>query len=338
MFNIKYRYLYILLLAAYSYLNILFTEGDKLFGYEVNPFVFFGTLLVIVVFVWESNHLLSNYILSPVRNFKVHPLIILFASSLVSVGLIATAVTALFGLYFSKEAHSMLTLKLTLGFSFRVNLFLHCLNAIYFFLTKYKDAQVEAESLKKQNAEARFEALRNQVNPHFLFNSFNTLSSLVYKDPDASSKFVEQLSTVYRYLLNNQQNKVVRLREELSFIDSYIYLLQIRFQENIQIERTIPESFNDTYIAPATLQLLIENAIKHNVVSKNNPLSIKIFEENDHLVVQNNIQLKEVKEESTNIGLNNIRSRYDYLCGKDALIVKANGMFTVKIPVIPADL
>lgn len=334
MFNIKHRYFYILLLSAYSYLNILFTEGDRLFGYEVKGLVLFFTLLIIVVFVWESNRGLSKYILSPQRTYRAHPLLILFGISLVSVSIVAVLVTALFGLYFASEAHSLLTLKLTMGFSFRVNLFLHCVNAIYFFLSKYKDAQVEAETLKKQHAEARFEALRNQVNPHFLFNSFNTLSSLVYKDADASSKFIEQLSNVYRYLLNNSQNKIVKLSQELAFIDSYIYLLQIRFQENIKINRQISNGLNDTYIAPATLQLLIENAIKHNVVSKNNPLTIDIFEENNYIVVQNNIQLKAVKEESTYIGLDNIRNRYDYLHGKDALIVESNDKFTVKIPII----
>ena len=143
---------------------------------------------------------------------------------------------------------------------------------------------------------------------------------------------------MYRYLLNNQQNKVVRLSTELAFIDAYIYLLKIRFQENLIIEKNLSEHLFDTYIAPSTLQLLIENAIKHNVVSKKNPLSINIFEEDKHIVVQNNIQLKDVKEESTNIGLNNIRSRYDYLCGKDALIVNSEEVFTVKVPIIQSDL
>jgi sensor histidine kinase YesM len=338
MFNVKHRYLFIFLLSVYSYLNILFTEGDRLFGYAVNPFLFYSTLLLIVILVWEGNRFLSQLILSPQRNFKIHPLVILFVSSLVVVASIALFVTTLFDLYFNVESHYLLTFKLTLGFSFRINLFLHCLNAIYYFLNQLKDAQLEAETLKKTTAEARFETLRNQVNPHFLFNSFNTLSSLVYKDADASAKFLEQLSLVYRYLLSNQQNKVVRLRNELAFIDSYIYLLKIRFQEYLSIQQRIPERLFETYIAPSTLQLLIENAIKHNIVSKNNPLAIHIYEEKNYLVVQNNIQLKEVKEESTNIGLNNIRSRYDYLCGKDALIVKSNGMFTVKVPIIPADI
>ncbi|MEM1408507.1 MAG: histidine kinase, partial [Bacteroidota bacterium] len=270
MFKVKYRYLFILLLAIYSYLNILFTEGDRLFGYEINSLVFFCVLLLMVVAVWESNRLFSD-LAQKLKLGKTHPLILFFGYSVVSVTVIALIVTGALSLYFGEAAHGTLTLKLALGFAFRINLFLHCINAIYFFIIQYKNSQLEAETLKKQNAEARFEALRNQINPHFLFNSFNVLSSLVYKDADTSSKFIDQLSNVYRYLLFNQQNKIVKLGEEIAFLESYIYLLKIRFQDNLNIKKNIADRVRDTYIAPATLQLLIENAIKHNVVSKATP-------------------------------------------------------------------
>ncbi|MEM9857262.1 MAG: histidine kinase [Bacteroidota bacterium] len=336
MFKIKYRYLFILLLAIYSYLNILFTEGDRLFGYQINSLVFFSVLLLMVIAVWESNRLLSD--LSQKLNLgKIHPLILFFGFSVISVTVIALIVTGTLSLYFGEASHSTLTLKLALGFAFRINLFLHSINAIYFFVTQYKNAQLEAETLKKQNAEARFEALRNQINPHFLFNSFNVLSSLVYKDADTSSKFIDQLSNVYRYLLFNQQNKIVKLSEEIAFLESYIYLLKIRFQDNLDIKKEIADRVRDTYIAPATLQLLIENAIKHNVVSKATPLAIKVFSNGKYIIVENSIQLKEVKEESTNIGLNNIRDRYNYLCGEDAVEVSDNGVFRVKIPIIETE-
>lgn len=337
MFKVKYRYLFILLLAIYSYLNILFTEGDRLFGYEINSLVFFSVLLIMVVAVWESNRLLSD-LANKLKLGKIHPLILFFGYSVVAITVIALIVTWSLGIYFGDAAHSTLTLKLALGFAFRINLFLHCVNAIYFFIVQYKNSQLEAETLKKQNAEARFEALRNQINPHFLFNSFNVLSSLVYKDADTSSKFIDQLSNVYRYLLFNQQNKIVKLSEEIAFLESYIYLLKIRFQDNLNIKKDIADRLRDTYIAPATLQLLIENAIKHNVVSKASPLDINVFSNGKYLIVENNIQLKEVKEESTNIGLNNIRDRYNYLCGDDAIIVNDDGVFRVKIPIIETEV
>lgn len=333
MFGVKYRYIFILLLAAYSFLNILFTEGDKLFGFVLNPFLFFGILLCIVFLIWEGNRVLSAFAMKW-QFRKFHPLFVLFGLSLIIVLFIAFLVTLGFEIFKGASINEILTFKLALGFAFRVNLFLHSINAIVFFVNQYKNAQLETERLKKQNAEARFEALRNQINPHFLFNSFNVLSSLVHKDADTSSRFIEQLSNVYRYLLYNQENKVVRLWEELTFIESYIFLLKMRFKDNLNIVNTIDEKHKSKYIAPATMQLLIENAIKHNIVSRAEPLTIKLHSNNDYLIVENNVQLKPVKEPSTQLGLKNIRERYDYLCGKDALIVQSNGHFIVKVPLI----
>jgi LytS/YehU family sensor histidine kinase len=246
----------------------------------------------------------------------------------------SAATAFILGQYFNDPTHLYLTFKLSLGFTFRVNLFLNAINAIFFFVNRYNQSQLLAEKFQKESAEAQFNALRSQINPHFLFNSFNVLSSLVHKDPSIASKFIDQLSIVYRYVLNHEQNKIVPLKEELDFLESYIYLLKIRFQDNLSIEILVPEDLQNTQIAPATLQLLIENAIKHNVVSKSNPLNIKIFNDETHLIVENSILRKEFKEESTNKGLANIRRRYEYLCGKDAVITNSNGVFKVKIPII----
>lgn len=308
-------------------------EGDKLFGFHLNPFLFFGILLFMVLLIWESNRLLYGLVLEREVK-KIHPLIILYVLSLIAVSVIAFSTTLSFFVFREESINEILTFKLTIGFCFRVNLFLHCVNAIYYYVNRYKNVQLEAEILKKQNAEARFEALKNQISPHFLFNSFNVLSSLVYKDADTASKFIEQLSSVYRYLLNNQESRVVKLREELSFIDSYIFLLKIRFKNNLIIINSIDESLKESYIAPVTLQLLIENAIKHNVVSRAEPLTIKLYNDEKHIIVENNIQLKEVKETSTNIGLKNLKERYNYLSGKDTFSILSNGSFTVKIPLI----
>ncbi len=334
MFKVKYRYLFILLLAIYSYVNILFTEGDRLFGYEINELIFFGTILIMVVAIWEGNRLLYRAVKVQEDQYRIHPLIIFFVVSVLLVTAISLIATTLLSWYFGNEAHTVLTFKLSLGFAFRVNLFLHCVNGIYYFVNRFNQAQLLAEKLKKENIESQFAALRSQVNPHFLFNSFNVLSTLVKKDPDTASKFIDQLSTVYRYLLQNQQNEVVTLKEELAFLDSYIFLLKMRFQENLKIKIDLPDAAYGTLIAPSTLQLLIENAIKHNVVSKSNPLTIKIFTDHERLVVENTIKLKEIKEESTYIGLKNIRRRYDYLYGEDAIITNSNGVFKVKIPMI----
>jgi LytS/YehU family sensor histidine kinase len=201
-------------------------------------------------------------------------------------------------------------------------------------MNRLKKSELQAEQLKKESIEAQFEVLRNQINPHFLFNCFNVLSSLVYKDADTSAKFIAQLSNVYRYLLYNQEKKIVQLKEELSFIDSYLFLLKIRFGDNIEIENSIDTESQDLYVAPAVLQMLIENAIKHNVVSRKNPLHVRINSINGFIVVTNNLQEKEMKEESTQIGLRNIQNRYEFLSNEKVLIEKSEKEFKVSVPLL----
>ena len=340
MFGVRYRYLFVLLLAVYSFFNIKFTEGDRLFDYELSDTLLIFVLSALVLLIWESNRLIQILLERATNRLpkRIHPLLIQFISSVVVVLLLASLATySLIGFLGYATSTFALNFKLALGFSFRVNLFLNSINAIVFYMNKSRKSQLEAERFKKQSVEARFEALRNQINPHFLFNCFNVLSTLVYKDADTSARFIEQLSNVYRYLLYNQDQKVVTLKNELEFIDSYIYLLKIRFRENLMITKEIPEGKKDKFVAPATLQMLIENAIKHNVVSKQNPLHIHIFDENGYLVVENNIQPKAVKEPSTHIGLNNIRSRYNFLGNSNPVILHSNGKFAVKIPLIEMD-
>jgi len=337
MFSVKNRYIFILLLSAYSYFNIEFTEASRLFGLELAPSLLLAGITFIVIAVWEQNRLLEKIARRISKRFKqsTHPLIVLFLLSLpLTAAITLSTLYAIVHLFSTFETIRFLQIKLSLGFAFRINLFLHCLNAIVFYMEKFRRTQFETEQLKKQTIEARFEALRSQINPHFLFNSFNVLSTLVYKDADTSSRFIEQLSNVYRYLLYNQEQKVVPLQQEMDFLQSYIYLLKIRFQENLQIENQISEKTYGKYIAPATLQMLIENAIKHNVVSRENPLTIHLSVDNDYLVIKNNFQPKKTAEPSTGIGLQNIKDRYRFLIPKDTFIIQNNGAFTVKVPLI----
>ena len=337
MFSVKYRYIFILLLAVYSYLNIQFTVGEKLFDAELTNIHLFGVLSAVVLLIWEFNRLVESNLDRIRQTFlrKVHPLIILFLASMINVVLASFITLFLLDIVLIAPlqydfSHS----KLLLAFGFRVNLFLNCVNAIVFYMNRLKQTQLEAEQLKKESIEAQFEALRNQVNPHFMFNCFNVLSNLVYKDPDTSSQFIAQLSNVYRYLLQSQQKKVVALQEELSFIESYLYLLKMRHGDNLIIEKNLtaePESF---YVAPASLQMLIENAIKHNIVSKSNPLTIRLFSKNGSIVVSNNLQEKEFKEESTQRGLQNIQSRYRLLSDEKVVIEKLAQEFRVTIPLL----
>lgn len=333
MFSVRHRYLFILFLSIYSYINILVTVGERLFDFELNGFYLFGVLALVVLGVWELNRLVENQILK--QSTRIHPLIILFLASIINVVIVSTI--SLFALYMVLGMRLDFNFdhwKLLTAFGFRVNLFLNCVNAIVFFMNRLKKAQLEAEQLKKQNIEARFEALRNQINPHFLFNCFNVLSTLVHKDADASSTFIAQLSNVYRYLLYNQENKIVPLKDELAFLDSYTYLLRTRFNENLLIENRISDGSEKIMVAPASLQMLIENAIKHNVASRKQPLKIILEKKEDYIVVSNTLQKKETEEESTKIGLSNIVNRYKLLSDRPVIVNRTQIHFIVKIPVL----
>lgn len=338
MFSLRYRYLFILLLGIYSYLNLLFTGGKDLFEFETPQLVLLCLMLFIVFGVWELNRIAEKLINRfPSKAERViHPLLLLFIISLLNVALVSIGSLQVLYLILNIPVHlDYSNLKLLILQSLRVNLFLNCLNAIVYYMNRVKQVELEAEQLKKNSVEAQFEVLRNQINPHFLFNSFNVLSTLVYRDADMSAKFISQLSNVYRYLLFNQQGKLVSLKDELAFIDSYLYLLKIRFGNNIQIEKNINVLPTRYYVPPGVIQMLIENAIKHNVVSRKNPLQIVIQTEKEYLTVENVLQPKKVAEQaSTHVGLNNIISRYGLLSNKQVEVKKSETRFVVKIPLV----
>jgi LytS/YehU family sensor histidine kinase len=204
-----------------------------------------------------------------------------------------------------------------------------------YILNRYRYSLAELERFKKENIEFNLEMLKNQVNPHFLFNSLNTLSSLIFRNQESAASFVRQLARVYRYVLENKETKLVTLHNELEILDSYVFLQSIRYGENISFDVRVINEKKDWYIAPLTLQMLIENAIKHNVISKGNPLQIDIFtDQYNNIVVRNSLQKKGSITYSSGIGLKNIRSRYTFLIDRKIRVLEGNGYFTVKVPLI----
>lgn len=204
------------------------------------------------------------------------------------------------------------------------------------FLLNWKQAAIDSERLQKESIMAQYNSLKNQVNPHFLFNSLNALTNLVYEDQDKAAKFIKQLSEVYRYVLDTQTKEVVPLKEELDFLEAYLFLQKIRFGNNLSIE--VELSKTQSMVAPLALQLLIENAIKHNIVSSENPLVIKLVQQENFIVVENNLQRKtSLGEPSQGIGLENIKNRYKFLSSVPVEVFEAEGKFVVKLPLIDVD-
>ena len=210
-----------------------------------------------------------------------------------------------------------------------VGLFLHGRG---FFLA-WKHSFKEAEEHKRAALSAKYEALRNQVNPHFLFNSFNVLSNLVYKDPDLSAQFIQQLSKVYRYVLESRDHNLVALEKEVEMLRAYLFLLDIRFGASFEAELDIKAEPGDA-VVPLTLQMLAENAVKHNIASKSKPLHLRITRTNGRLEVRNSLQLRHNEPSSLGIGLPNLQEQYRYLCGQELQIDRQNGHFSVTVPIV----
>jgi len=195
--------------------------------------------------------------------------------------------------------------------------------------------QQEAAKLQKENDHAKYTALQNQLNPHFLFNSLNTLIAEIKYNPDNAMHFTQKLSTVYRYVLQCQGRNLVSLKEELDFMNSYLFLHKVRLGDCISCDYRIPTGYMERQIPPLTLQLLVENVIKHNSISSSKPMTIHIEVDNDeYLVVSNPVSPKKKEDVSSGIGLKNLANRCRLITDKDLFVRKDKSVFTVKIPII----
>ena len=201
----------------------------------------------------------------------------------------------------------------------------------YQFFKAWKHSLIEVEKYKTESANAQLQNLKNQLNPHFLFNNLSVLTSLVYKDQDKAVDFINELSKVYRYVLDNKSAELVSLQEELAFLEHYIYLLKIRFGDNIEF---LIKNTEGGYLPPMCLQMLVENTIQHNEASQANPLKVLIYTENNHLIVENPIQPRSDKTESSQMGLKNIQSRYAFFTEEKVGIIQTEKIFKVVLPLI----
>ena len=202
------------------------------------------------------------------------------------------------------------------------------------FLRQWKDSAVQSEQLKREKLATEYQALKNQVNPHFLFNSLNTLTSLVHKNPDTATSFIKKLSDVYRYVLEHEGEEVVDLQVELEFVNSYVFLQKIRHGESLQVQTYVSDC-KGKFVIPLSIQMLVENALKHNIISEDSPLHIQIFcNGSDYLEVKNNLQKRNILDERKKRGLENIRSRYAFLTSKKFVTEENDKDFIVKLPLL----
>lgn len=339
MFTHRYRYLFIVLLAAYAYINTVLCEVYRYFFINVAWYHALLAILLITLLTWEGNRLIECAVIKrfPPQQMRIPFFALFFAAGLAIACLAATVVVYTMGalVYGYSFAQYEMPLKLNLIYAGLINLFFHLLNTILYFFREYRIKFTEAEELKRISTQAQLQAIKNQVNPHFLFNNLNVLSGMVIKDNPGANRFIEEFSTVYRYILNSQDKELVQLREELAFIGPYVYLLQQRYPDGLKVHIGIPEQYHNSYIIPVALQMLIENAIKHNSISRGSPLHIDVIADGaGTLTVRNNRQPRRSVEQSNRIGLSNIAKRYELVCGRQIEIHKTTGVFEVKLPLL----
>ncbi len=292
-----------------------------------------GIICLLWLALWHGNDQLSCWLTNriswidfPVRRFLLG-ILVTITYTIAAIFIIALVYELITG--FSLEDYFIRTLITSLVITLLITIFLQSRS----FLMNWKEATIQSERLQREGMAARYESLKNQVNPHFLFNSLNALTNLVYQDPDKAAKFIKQLSDVYRYVLDTRNREVVSLREELKFLNSYLFLQQIRFGNNLKVDEKL--TLLDSRVAPLVLQMLVENAIKHNILSEADPLIIKLYADSDFIVVENNVQKKTIiSEESPGVGLENIIKRYEFLSETPVEVIETSALFTVKLPVI----
>ena len=303
-----------------------------------NPFFDFFTSILITIVVWEGNLRIDHWmnikypwVTKPGKRILVHlPVIIIYSAVIIYISMLG------FNKYVcampETTKNAFMITSVIIGVM--VSLIILPIEIGRQFFGHWKASLIEIEKYKTESLQAQLQNLKNQINPHFLFNNMSVLSSLVYKDQDKAVDFINQLSKVYRYLLDNKDCELVTLEEELIFIESYTYLLQIRFDTNITFKIDIEKNKLQQLIPPMALQILLENAIKHNEISEAMPLTVHIKTIDDMLEVSNNLQLRTQSEPSSKTGLKNINERYKYFTNKTVDVIENNHSFIVRIPLL----
>lgn len=203
------------------------------------------------------------------------------------------------------------------------------------FLSKERELDTRiVDQLDRERSQAELQALTNEMDPHFIFNSLNTLNHLIVHQPQEAHSFNNRLAQVYKYFLINKNKELISLKDELEFIESYFYLLQIRHDDKLKLQTVLSDRSDKLLIPPCSLQILVENAIKHNEFTEENPLLIRVTVNEHYLRVSNNIKPKPYAVNSTGIGLKNLSSRYKILFHKDITVETTRDNFTVKLPLI----
>lgn len=296
------------------------------FRLEANEFLICTLITNLCGFIaWQVDHVLDRWI-----HWRSHFLARFISGYLLNgILVLSFAITANLILLDSRTED-----MIKLGILLALALFIYeIFYGLFYSYQYYAKTQVEHLRLDRLQLELQFESLKNQISPHYLFNCLNTVSSLLFKDTFMAEQFIRRMADTFLYVLDNQKQKLVTVSDEIEFVKAYFYLLKARYEQHLSLEINLPKNVFSTFIPPMTLQLLVENAVKHNKISKEEPLLIYISaQDNTHLLVSNS-KTTAGKSESFQIGLTNIISRYQFF-STEKVVIKNESQFTVVLPVI----
>ena len=333
--------------------GLLMLIGIPLLSFII-PIVFFGcrfnrppymgwdkylTTLAITAIIWIGNRYIMIYsrkkypLFNEVRKRLVFQSVIMFVFTVVANNSLGGMADGIFEQHDDMMSDSDVLIHTNSAAIFCTIMIIAIYESIY-FMHQLRHSVEETEKLKRESLNAELNALKTQVNPHFLFNNLNTLASVIPENPRVAVDFVQQLSKLYRHILEVKNEQSILLKEELDVLKAYAFLLQTRFGSNLDVIIDVPAEKLEKRIVPLSLQILMENAIKHNIVSSDKPLRIEVTAMNGKLVVSNNLQRKNQVNESTGIGLENIRNRYKLLGNGQVEVTENGSSFTVSIPLI----
>jgi sensor histidine kinase YesM len=318
-------------IAITLFFKIVFFRLDEFFEWDL---VFMSAIVIII---WQGNEIIDNLLnkRNPwIKNAKKR----LIIQSVLSV--VFTSITLFTLMYILHQLRfrdgRIINRKMIEIFPPAI-LFTFALLAVKIgreFFIALKNSIIEIEKHKTESANAQLQNLKNQLNPHFLFNNLSVLTSLVHQNQDKAAHFITELAKVYRYVLDTKSSELVTLHEEFTFINHYIYLQKIRFEDRISFEINIDERKKTDYLLPMSLQMLVENTIQHNETSQANPLQVIIYTENNSLIIENPIKLRSNIADSTKTGLENIKMRYSFYTDEKVIVINNGKVFKVILPLI----
>lgn len=309
-----------------------------LFHTEMPTVLGFTITLGITAVIWQGCYMIIGYFRQRYPGFertgqRIMITVVALSTYIITVDIMACTILDAAGL--EPSAYKTGEWRMNLIKCFGATLVVGTLYEAGYFFTMWKHQAIEAEALKSRQLRTELDMLKNQVSPHFLFNSLNTLVTLIHEDPMLAERFTKDLSHVYRYILQHKEKEVVDLGTELDFTQAYINLMKVRFAESLRISVNVAQEHRQLLIAPLTLQLLLENALKHNVASTAAPLQVDIHVENGRtLAVRNSLHRKQGTVEGTGTGLSNVRQRYAYLSERPVDVIETREHFLVALPLL----